>query len=190
MSIEIDRQIYLIRGEKVMLDSDLAALYGVSTKALNQAVKRNLKRFPSDFMFQISFEEAKELFSSRSQYVTLKPGQNIKYAPYVFTEHGAVMLASVLNSSIAIEASVNVVRAFMRLRSILAVHKELARQLDNLDRKFTKEIKNVYKLIDQYLRPPVLPKSKIGFRVSKNKLIETKGRRSNLKKQPPVGRLF
>ena len=165
----IEHQIYLIRGEKVMLDSDLAALYGVTTKSLNQAVKRNIQRFPPDFIFRITFEEASTLIPSRSQFVTLKRGKNIKYAPYVFTEHGAVMLATILKSSTAIAASINVVRAFVRLRSILAVHKQLAHKLELIDSKFTNEIKNVYKLIYQYLRTKPQSKQRIGFRVNDNK---------------------
>ena len=113
-----------------MLDSDLAELYGVTTKRLNEQVRRNIDRFPEDFMFRLSIPEADIIIRSRSQIATLKKGQNIKYAPLVFTEHGAVMLASVLNSKIAVEASIKVVRAFVRLRSVLAAHKELAKKLD------------------------------------------------------------
>jgi hypothetical protein len=102
----IERAIILVRGEKVMLDSDLAEIYGVETRILNQAVKRNTSRFPSDFMFQLTLEEAEAILRSRSQSVTLKRGQNIKYLPYAFTEHGALMLANVLNSERAAQTSV------------------------------------------------------------------------------------
>ena len=115
---------------------------GVTTKRLNERVKRNQDRFPKDFMFQLTLEEGQRLTASRSQIATLKRGQNIKYAPYVFTEHGAVMLASVLNSQVAVEASIRVVRAFLRLRTILAAHKDLADQLELLERKYKKHDKH------------------------------------------------
>jgi phage regulator Rha-like protein len=136
ISIErVERKIYLLREEKVMLDSDLAELYGVSAKRLNEQVKRNRRRFPDDFMFQLTAEEAEFL---RSQIATLKTGrgQHRKYRPYAFTEHGAVMLASVLNSPIAVAASIQVVRAFVRLRAILATHKDLARKLAEMEQKY------------------------------------------------------
>ncbi len=184
----IEQHIYTIRGHRVMLDSDLASLYEVATRVLNQAVKRNLQRFPEDFMIQLTFEEANEIkrsrsqsvtlnattamrsqsvtastVNSRSQFATLKRGENVKYAPNAFTEHGAVMLATILNSPIAIEASVQVVRAFVRLRSILAVHAELAKKLEALEKKTDANFKVVYDLINKYLQPPAKPKSKIGF---------------------------
>src|SRR5436190_2210883 len=121
-SDRIERQIYFFRGHKVMLDTDLA-LYGVSTKRLNEQVKRNRDRFPEDFMFQLTEEEAITL---RSQIATSNKRGGRRTLPYVFTEHGAVMLASVLNNPIAVRASVQVVRAFVRLREMLATHKELA----------------------------------------------------------------
>ena len=130
---EIERRIFSLRGHKVMLDSDLAEVYGVGTKALNQAVRRNPDRFPSDFLLRLTSEEADSL---RSQIVTSKAGRGgRRYLPYVFTEHGAVMLASVLNSAAAVAASIQVVRAFVRLRTILATHKDLARKLDALEQK-------------------------------------------------------
>jgi phage regulator Rha-like protein len=165
----IERQIYIVRGEKVMLDSDLAELYGVETRTLNQAVKRNRKRFPEDFIFRLSISEARELLASRSQTVTLKRGQNIKYAPYVFTEHGAVMLASVLNSPVAIAASIQVVRAFVRLRSILAAHKELAKKLEALEKKTDAKFQVVFELIKKYIEPKSRPLPKIGYRTDKDK---------------------
>jgi hypothetical protein len=129
----IDRQIYLIRGEKVMLDTDLALLYGVTTKRLNEQVKRNRKRFPEDFMFQLTPAEVQEL--NRSQNATgSQKHRDPRYRPFAFTEDGAVMLASVLNSQIAITAGIQVVRAFVRLRSVLAAHKELAKRLEKLER--------------------------------------------------------
>lgn len=158
----IEKRILFIRGCKVLLDSDLATLYGVTTKRLNEQVRRNFKRFPEDFMFQLTFPEVQELLFSRSQIATLKRGQNIKYAPYVFTEHGAVMLASVLNSAIAIKASIQVVRAFVRLRSLLAAHKELAQKLARLERTTNARFQIVFDLIKRDAEPAPLPKPKIG----------------------------
>ena len=114
----IEKKIYLIRGQKVMLDRDLAALYDVETKVLNQAVKRNIKRFPLDFMFQLTQTEASDL--SRSQFVTLKKGHNIKYLPYAFTENGVAMLSGVLNSDLAITANIQIMRTFTKLRELMA----------------------------------------------------------------------
>src|SRR5687768_858084 len=154
----VENQIFTVRGQRVMLDVDLAILYGVTTKRLNEQVKRNQNRFPQDFMFQLTLEEGQSLKASRSQIATLKRCQNIKYAPYVFTEHGAVMLASVLNSRIAVEASIRVVRAFVRLRTILSAHKELAEQLNVLERKYEKHdenFKTVFAALRQLLAPAV-----------------------------------
>ena len=122
----IERRIYLIRGQKVMIDTDLAELYGVPTFRLNEAVKRNRKRFPDDFMFQLTRNEFDAL---RSQFVISKGRGGRRYLPYVFTEHGAIMAANVLNSDRAVQASVQVVRAFVRLRQILASNAELAGKL-------------------------------------------------------------
>lgn len=144
----VEQHILVIRRQKVMIDADLARIYNVTTRRLNEQVKRNRQRFPEDFMFQLTMEEAKTLLASRSQIATLKRGQNIKYAPYSFTEHGAVMLASVLNSPVAIEASIQVVRAFVRLRTILAVHQEFAQKLEALERGM-KSIMNVSKAYSQ-----------------------------------------
>src|SRR5260221_14597554 len=118
--VPLERCILSVRGERVILDSDLAVLYGATTKVLNQAVKRNADRFPDDFMFQLSIEEAAAVRRSRSQFVTLKRGENIKYLPYAFTEHGAMMAANVLKSARAAQMSVFVVRAFVKMRLILA----------------------------------------------------------------------
>src|SRR5450759_2188905 len=130
----IESRIFVLRGHSVMLDRDLAELYGVQTKALNQAVKRNSDRFPEDFMFKLTMEEAALILPSRSQIVTLNRGQNVKYAPHVFTEHGAVMLANILKSPVAIRASIQVVRAFVRLRQMLATNEALARKMEALER--------------------------------------------------------
>ena len=129
----IQSKIYLIRGQKVMLDRDLAELYGVHTKVLKQQVRRNLKRFPPDFMLELTWEEVESL---RSQIVTLKRGEHIKYLPYAFTEQGVAMLSSVLNSDRAIEVNIQITRVFTKLREIMASHKDLARKIEDLERKF------------------------------------------------------
>ena len=158
----IERSILLIRGEKVMLDSDLAELYGVETKALNQAVKRNASRFPADFMFELTAEEWESL---RSQSVTLKRGEHRKYLPYAFTEHGALMLANVLNSERAAQTSVQVVSAFVKLRQMLASNAELARKLAALEQKYDAQFKVVFDAIRQLMSPPEKPRREIGFHV-------------------------
>ena len=130
----IDSLIRTIRGEKVILDRDLAGLYGVETRVLNQAVKRNASRFPPDFMFQLTSAESQAVLRSRSQSVILKRGMNIKYLPYAFTENGAIIAANVLNSPEAVRMSVFVVRAFVKMRELLGGTDELARQLADLER--------------------------------------------------------
>lgn len=156
----IDQRIYLVRGHKVMFDVDLALLYGVSTKALNQAVKRNLGRFPEDFMFRLNTDEAAAM---RSQSVTASR-RNIGRPPYAFTEHGALMLASVLNSPVATQASIQVVRAFVRLRRILSENQDLARKLEELEGKYDRRFKIVFKAIRELMTPPdSTARKKIGF---------------------------
>lgn len=172
----IETSILLIRGQKVILDADIALLYDVTTKALKQAVKRNITRFPEDFMFQLDDAEVKTLESfllnsssiqkgsSRSQIVTLKRGYNIKYRPYAFTEHGVAMLSSVLRSDRAICVNIEIMRAFARLRQMMSSHADLARKLDALERKYDHQFKIVFDAIRQLMSPPTLPsKRKIGF---------------------------
>jgi phage regulator Rha-like protein len=161
----IERTIIVVRGEKVMLDSELAEIYGVETRILNQAVKRNATRFPVDFMFQLTTEEAEAIRRSRSQSVILKRGENIKYLPYAFTEHGALMLANVLNSERAAQTSVQVVRAFVKLRQLLASNAELARKLAAIEKKYDAQFKVVFDAIRQLMSPPAKPKREIGFHV-------------------------
>jgi len=169
----IERSILLIRGQKVMLDRDLAYLYGVPTKVLNQTVKRHIDRFPDDFMFQLTMEEARVWWEQvravhlRSQIVTLERGQHIKYRPYAFTEHGILMLSSVLNSKRAIQVNIEIMRMFIRLRRILASHSELARKLDALEKKYDAQFKIVFDAIRQLMAPPEPepPKKRIGFLV-------------------------
>jgi phage regulator Rha-like protein len=171
---QIDGMIRTIRGTRVMLDRDLAKIYGVPTKAFNQAVKRNRQRFPEDFMFRLSPEEAKALQASRAQIVTLKRGQNVKYLPYAFTEYGALMAANILNSARAVQMSIFVVRAFAKMREALRGTPELERKLAALEKKLTARLDVHEAAIVQVLRevmqilnpPPPLPeppRRRIGF---------------------------
>ena len=160
---QIEQVILLIRGQRVMLDRDLAALYGVETKNLNKAVQRNLDRFPADFMFQLTAEEAE---SSRFQIGTLKRGQNIKYLPHVFTQEGVAMLSSVLRSPRAVQVNIAIMRVFVRLRETLALHKELACKLAELERKIEGHdvgIRTLFEAIHQLTTPPAEPHREIGF---------------------------
>ena len=147
----IENKIFVIRGHKVMLDSDLARLYGVETKVLNQAVRRNKKRFPEDFMFRLTLEEAK---FSRSQFVTLRHGQNIKYRPYAFTEQGVAMLSSVLNSTRAIQVNIQIMRAFTKLREMISTHKDLQKKIDDMERKYDRQFKAVFDALRKLLELP------------------------------------
>ena len=157
----IEKAILLIRGQKVMLDADLAELYGVETKVLVQAVKRNLERFPEDFMFQLSQEEFAIL---RSQIVTSSDWGGRRYRPYAFTEQGVAMLSSVLRSRRAIQVNIEIMRAFIRLRQMLASHVELARKLDALEKKYDAQFKQVFEAIRQLMAPPEPKRRPIGFR--------------------------
>lgn len=166
----IENRILLLRGQKVMLDSDLAELYGVETKALIQAVKRNIRRFPLDFSFQLNNQEVAVL---RSQFVTLDGqgrGKYRKYVPYAFTEQGVAMLSSVLKSERAIQVNVGIVRAFVRLREMLATHKALARKLEQLEKKYDAQFRVVFDAIRKLMEPPPLPpKRRIGFDLTPSK---------------------
>jgi hypothetical protein len=160
-------KIFILRGHRVMLDRDLAELYGVETKALNQAVKRNQDRFPEDFMFRLTSDETKGVLISRSQIVTLKVGQNIKYLPYVFTEHGVVMLANVLKSAIAVRASIQVVRAFVHLRQFLATNEQLAGKIEAIEKKVGKhdaDLQAILAILRTLLEPSPAPaRQSFGF---------------------------
>ena len=167
----IEDKIYMIRGHKVMLDRDLARLYDVPTKRLNEQVKRNIKRFPEDFMFQLTLEESLMfqfgISSSRSQFATLRQGKNIKYLPHVFTEQGVAMLSSVLNSKRAIYVNIAIMRTFVKLRQILSAHKELAHKLNELEHKIEKhdvEIRSIFDAIRQLMAPPESSRRRIGFK--------------------------
>ena len=162
----IEERILLIRGERVMLDADLAALYGVSTKRLNEQVRRNPERFPEDFMFQLRGEEMACL---RSQIATSKPGRGgSRYAPYAFTEHGAIMAASVLSTEQAVRVSVYVVRAFVKLRQFISQHKELAHKLAELERRLENHDEQILALVEAIRElmvppPPKRGRKRIGF---------------------------
>lgn len=163
---ELANRIVEARGRTVILDADLAAIYGVETRALNQAVKRNADRFPGDFAFRLSLEELRELQSLRSQTVILGQGRHAKYGPWAFTEHGAIMAASVLNSPRAVEMSVFVVRAFVRLRDLAGTHAEIARQLELLERRVTthdRSLERLFAALRQLLEPASRTARTIGF---------------------------
>lgn len=159
--------VCLIRGEKVLLDADLAELYGVGTKVLNQAVKRNSERFPEDFMFQLTREEAGAVQSSRSQIVTLKRGQNVKYLSYAFTEQGVAMLSSVLRSPRAIEVNIAIMRTFVQLRRLMDSNRDLARRIEALERRYDEQFASVFDAIKRLVAEDegrkAKPKRRIGF---------------------------
>jgi len=159
----IESRIYVIRGKKVMLDTDLATLYRVTTKRFNEQVKRNLKRFPSDFMFQLNVEENQAL---RSQFATLKQGrgQHRKYFPHVFTEQGIAMLSGILNSDRAIQVNIAVMRAFVNLREMIASNKDLTRRLDVLEKKYDAQFRIVFDAIRAIMSPPQKKRPLIGFK--------------------------
>lgn len=162
---QIEQAILLVRGQRVMLDRDLAALYGVETKNLNKAVQRNPDRFPADFMFQLTADEAECL---RFQFGTLKRGQHFKYLPYAFTQEGVAMLSSVLRSPRAVQVNITIMRVFVRLRETLALHTELAHKLAEMERKIEghdTSICTLFDAIDQLITPLSDPPREIGFHV-------------------------
>jgi hypothetical protein len=160
--LTVERKIVFLRGERVMLDVDLAALYGVETRALVQAVKRNAARFPEDFMFQLTDEEDAIL---RSQIVTSSSGHGGRRTrPYAFTELGVAMLSSVLRSPRAVMVNIEIMRAFVRLRRLLATNADLARRLTGLEKKYDAKFRIVFDAIRELMTPPKKPKRPIGFR--------------------------
>lgn len=163
----VAQSILLIRGQKVMLDTDLAELYGVTTKRLNEQVKRNRARFPADFMFQLTEEEKVEVVANCDHLARLKYSPVL---PTAFTEHGAIMAASVLNSARAVEMSMFVVRTFVRLRQMLASNAELARKLAALEKRHDAQFKVVFDAIRQLMAPPESPRRKIGFQVKEGRV--------------------
>ena len=179
-------KIYHIRGFKVMLDSDLAEMYGAETKRLNEQVKRNIERFPKHFMFQLTQDEVnilklqfatsslpiskEEEESLRSQIATLKQGQHSKYLPYAFTEHGGLMLSNVLKSERAIKMSIKIIDVFVKLREMLLTHKDILLKLEQLEKQVTKnngEIQIIFKALKQLLREPPKPRTPVGFKIGK-----------------------
>ena len=157
---QIEQKIYFVRGMKVMLDYDLAPLYGIEAKYLKRAVKRNLSRFPRDFMVKLTEQEYDSL---RCQIGTLKRGQHAKYLPYAFTEQGIAMLSSVLNSERAIQVNIAIMRAFVKLREILLTHKELSRKLNELEKKYDAQFRVVFEAIRRLMKEEEKPKAPIGF---------------------------
>ncbi len=162
----IESKIYLIRGQKVMMDSDLAEMYGVETKALKQAVKRNMDKFPEDFMFELTAKEAEDF--SRSHFVTMKRGQNIKYLPFAFTEHGVLMLSSVLRSKQANEVNIRIMRVYSKMKELLMLNKDILLKLEKLESssdRHDKDIKIIFSYIKKLIEQPVKEKtSRIGFK--------------------------
>jgi phage regulator Rha-like protein len=163
LSEQVERSILLIRGHRVMLDADLASLYGVLPKRVNEQVRRNRKRFPSDFMFQLTLEEVERL---RSQFATLKTGrgQHRKYRPYVFTEQGVAMLSSVLHSERAIQVNIAIMRAFVQLREMIGSNKGLARRLNELEKKYDSQFRVVFEAIRDLMAEPEPKIRRIGFK--------------------------
>ena len=156
----IESKIFLIHGQKVMLDSDLAELYGVEVKQLKRQVRRNIDRFPADFMFQLSQEDHDSL---RRHFGTLKRGEHSKYLPYVFTEQGVAMLSSVLNSKKAVQVNIQIMRAFVKLREMITTNKDLAKKLEELEMKYDSQFRVVFDAIRKLMVPPDEDKRKIGF---------------------------
>jgi len=167
----IINRIFLMRGRKVMIDRDLAELYEVEIRVLVQAVKRNIERFPSDFMFQLTKEEYKNLRSQietsslRSQIVILKTGrgQHRKYLPYIFTEQGVAMLSSVLNSKKAIQVNIQIIRTFTKLRELLATNKEIRLKIESMEKKYDKKLQEVFEILKRLLVQKKKPKEPMGF---------------------------
>lgn len=163
-------KIYFIRGKKIMLDRDLAKMYGVQVKVLNQAVKRNLSRFPEDFMFKLVKAEDESI---KSQFVTLKRGQHSKFPPYAFTEQGVAMLSSILKSETAVQVNIHIIRVFTRMRELLSTHQDVLLKLEKLEKKlmkhdvkmdkYEKEIQLIFSAVKELLNPVNPPRRKIGF---------------------------
>ena len=161
----IERKILFFRGKKVILDRDLAVLYGVQTKVLKQAVRRNAKRFPDDFMFELT---AEEFDNWRSQFVTSKSDKiGLRYKPMAFIEQGVAMLSSVLNSERAIHVNIQIMRTFTKLREMILTHKELKQKIESMERKYDYQFKIIFDAIKKLLEPPDKPKGKIGFKSNK-----------------------
>ena len=186
----IEKSIFLIRGHKIMLDADLAELYGVTTKRLNEQVRRNISRFLIDFMFQLDEQETSAL---RSQIATSKEGRGgRRYLPYVFTEQGVAMLSSILHSERAIQVNIAIMRVFVRLREMMATHKELAFKLVELEERLEghdEKIQNIFEAIRQLMTPPEPPRKKIGFEAKEAPAPYGKGKSRGAQKQVCDGNL-
>ncbi len=182
----IEKAIVLVREQKVMLDRDLAELYGVTTGNLNKAVKRNLDRFPPDFMFQLKQEEYESL---RFQFGILKKGQHSKYLPYAFTVQGVAMLSSVLRSKRAVHVNIEIMRAFVRLRQFLSAHKELEQKLEEMEMKYDEQFQVVFEAIRQLMTPPDPPRKRIGFEAKEAAAPYGKGKSRGARKQVCDGNL-
>src|SRR5437867_6242263 len=179
LAVQVERRIFLVRGQKVMLDADLAMLYGVEPRGLNQAVARNRKRFPADFVFQLSAREYDALTSQivisdkddagaasalRSQIVISKKGRGgRRYLPYAFTEQGVTMLSSVLRSARAVEVNIAIMRTFVQLRRLMDTNRDLARKIEALEKKYDEQFAEVFAAIKELIAPPEPPKKQIGF---------------------------
>ena len=162
------QKIYMIRGQKVMLDKDLAELYCVDTRRLKEQVRRNINRFPQDFMFLLTWEEYDSL---RSQIATLKRGAHAKYPPFAFTEHGVLMLSSVLNSERAIQMNIQIMRIFTKVREMFMTNKDVLLKLEQLERKISKndeDIRLIFEYVRQLLNPPASPRKRIGFKIKES----------------------
>jgi phage regulator Rha-like protein len=161
----LENKIYEIRNKKVMIDSDLAGLYGVETKRLKEAVRRNADRFPADFMFELTSEELESL---RTQIASSKSGRGgLRYLPMAFTEQGVSMLSSVLNSKTAIQVNIQIIRVFTKMRELLFIHKDIMLQLQKLEKKVAshdEDIAMIFKCLKELLNPPQPPRRRIGFR--------------------------
>ncbi len=164
----VEKRIFILRGQRVVLSSDLADLYQVQTKVFTQAIKRNQERFPEDFMFQLTRDESNAI--SRSQFVTLKQGQNLKYAPYAFTEQGIAMLSGVLRSPTAIRVNIEIMRAFVRLREIVSTNSTLLKKVEALEEKFEghdSKLHEVFQIIREVLNPSIAKRRPIGIQTKK-----------------------
>lgn len=162
----IVNQIYFIRGEKVMLDFDLAMLYEVETRTLKQAVRRNISRFPEDFMFELTFEE---LNSLRSQFVTLKRGEHSKYKPFAFTEQGVAMLSGILNSEQAIAVNIAIMRTFVQVRKLMDTNKELAKKIDALEQKYDEQFDSVFNAIRELIHQENEPRKPVNYKLKRSR---------------------
>lgn len=167
----IESKIYFIRGKKIMLDSDLAELYGVMTGTLNQAIKRNKERFPEDFMFQLTKEEKDEVITNCDNLKKLKFSPSL---PYAFTEQGVAMLSSVLNSKRAIQVNIQIMRTFTKLREMIESNKDLRKKIENIEKKYDKQFQVVFEALKHLIEPEIKPKRKIGFYVADEEIKNLK----------------